>query len=118
MSDLTEHVLTAIRDEFGRQQEHGCPTLGWFDDEDPADTVIDGHVDLTALARAVVVARWQSVAKAPEDGAEVLTWNGWDRVAATYAADRGKFIRAGDYLYLEGVTHWMPLPPPPQTARP
>jgi hypothetical protein len=59
--------------------------------------------------------RWRPIAEAPRDGTRVLVWaapyddlEGFHTIAA-YHADAGWCV-----CELRYVTHWMPLPAPPE----
>lgn len=57
MTARQARILAAIRAELKRQWEVDQSNgLGYFDDDDPADAVIDGRVDLVALAGAAAEA--------------------------------------------------------------
>lgn len=85
-------------------------------------TGLDGST--TELANAVrawrmsggTVEGWQPIATAPkEDGASVLLWNRCDVFEGYWEAARD-FWAVSDGGYATPVpTHWMPLPPAPET---
>ena len=64
---------------------------------------------------------WQPIATAPKNK-EVLTLRGLfpGLQAVAINVPKGRDVRAGwvcvDGAYLTGVTHWRPLPPPPENA--
>ena len=53
-----DQIKEAIRAELRRQQSETYDAMGhwvdWFDNDDPDDWIIDGHVDPNALAMAVL----------------------------------------------------------------
>ncbi|MCD1644148.1 DUF551 domain-containing protein [Aurantimonas coralicida] len=57
---------------------------------------------------------WRSIETAPNDGTEVLLWDGacalcyWDNSLGWLENSRDSMV-SGEF------THWMPLPTPPQT---
>lgn len=66
-----------------------------------------------ATLRAQVEQKWQPIETAPKDGTQLLlTCVGWaEPVVAHWNAGAWD---DGDYCdYMTGLTHWMPLPPPP-----
>jgi len=59
---------------------------------------------------------WISVKnKTPEEGKDVLVSDGFPKyeIAAYRTFNNGQFFVCGSYT-LSGVTHWMPLPKPPE----
>jgi hypothetical protein len=54
--------------------------------------------------------------KLPDYGILVLTYSEWDGYSTDYATTAGKFTADTlvQYEGPQGVTHWMPLPPPPK----
>ena len=70
-----------------------------------------------AVASTALLGEWLPIATAPRDGTEILVWTGRAVVAAIWMS------RDGDYptwwpshagaLWSADVTHWLPLPPPP-----
>lgn len=65
---------------------------------------------------------WQSIESAPKDGRAIIVFHAaaakWSKVGPVRVASwRGGCWRAGsDFLGVDAVTHWMPLPPSPQTT--
>lgn len=64
---------------------------------------------------------WQPIGTAPKDGTWVLTYSGHGIHAAHYFSFLGwqLFETAeydNEYSTLDDVTHWMPLPSPPEAA--
>lgn len=71
---------------------------------------------------------WQPIGTAPKDGSWLMLWERfedvpfigrWDRVRFRWVASTAHYNTDGDAcvidtVYSEGVTHWMPLPPPPK----
>jgi hypothetical protein len=80
------------------------------------------------------MSEWQSIESAPKDGTLVLVSNGRDVAVGAYAVHRyyeyedepgapglfRKVLREEYALWdadgICGITHWMPLPPPPEGA--
>lgn len=78
------------------------------------------------------MSEWISVKeRLPDDDAEVLVWDGYrvthrgfarrgipcDRVPPNSFVDSQDIPNFGEEAYaVQGVTHWMPLPPPPTEA--
>ena len=65
---------------------------------------------------------WQQIETAPKDGTRILLcWEGHPTLAAH--VELGWFGRAGVFCNTYGKafsgkpTHWMPLPPPPETSK-
>lgn len=57
---------------------------------------------------------WRPIETAPKDGTEVLTYRKAGlRAVALWDVDYGHWL-VPDGAYLRDVTHWQPLPPPPQ----
>jgi hypothetical protein len=51
-------TLEIILKELHRQHDESRANgLGWFDDSDPREAVIDGRVDIVALAAAIDLSR-------------------------------------------------------------
>ena len=75
---------------------------------------------LTALSASG--AGWRDIATAPKDGTFVLLWD--ESIAYMPTIDRSGFVRTGRWVHSFGfgcadrrrVTHWQPLPLPPQEA--
>lgn len=63
---------------------------------------------------------WQPISSAPRDGTRILTWSGSHGVEVAQWTWNEKweiFATAeydNDWAILEGVTHWQPLPAPPE----
>lgn len=57
------------------------------------------------------MSEWQIIDTAPEDK-EVLVWNGKYIRSAIYHIDRWNSVDFAEYYY--DITHWMPLPEPPE----
>jgi hypothetical protein len=69
--------------------------------------------------------RWRPIATAPKDGTKVDLWSEvedritdakWHRGAwCTSESHVGGYVWSWDALSYQGrITHWMPLPPPPE----
>jgi hypothetical protein len=59
MIDVPLHlqpIVEAIVKELERQRDENGPALGWLDTDELERATVDGHVDLVALARAVLFA--------------------------------------------------------------
>lgn len=101
------------------------------------ETEMQAHNAITALRAALAapepnVPTWQPIETAPRDGSEVLLHEIYERLpvigwwsekrkrwyASTEVYDTDGDATVIDKLYTEGVTHWMPLPAPPQTKEP
>lgn len=70
-------------------------------------------------AQADQFGKWHSVDRSPEDMARVLVWvagEGWDvHRIGIYIAGFPAYVDDGpDGVPMDGVTHWMRLPPPPR----
>jgi hypothetical protein len=68
------------------------------------------------------MSKWKPIEKAPKDGTEVWAFNGTQQ-RMVWAEDEngGLWMDAEELLSCadpdpEQPTHWMPLPPPPETA--
>jgi hypothetical protein len=71
---------------------------------------------------------WQPIETAPKDGTQLLLWEQYDAepfigywhgrrdrwAASTTYYDTDGNACVVDRVCSDGVTHWMPLPPPPQ----
>jgi hypothetical protein len=60
---------------------------------------------------------WYDISSAPKEGTDILAWNGNSHhIVSSHGFDhdekRGHAWFNGD-VYINGITHWMPLPPPP-----
>jgi hypothetical protein len=70
-------------------------------------------------------AKWLPIDSAPKDGSILVIVRGWEPAVAWWDHDLGRFIYCetcadhGEFVNCEGndwpLTHWMPLPPPPET---
>lgn len=58
--------------------------------------------------------QWQPIETAPRDGTKVLVIDASGEME--FARFNGDFWET-DWDWMNGLTHWMPLPPPPETAR-
>jgi hypothetical protein len=78
-----------------------------------------------ALAAAPLVEGWQPIETAPKDGTRVDVWAFWPETLASERTANAYFDRTeGDwylgvfmshqYMMPPIITHWMPLPPPPE----
>lgn len=60
---------------------------------------------------------WQPIETAPRDGADILVWDG-DNISIAFGRSNGTFehvhFACGDIVE-SFPTHWMPLPPPPES---
>ena len=60
---------------------------------------------------------WQPIETAPKDGTWVLVCQGQNNIirSAKWSIDYDHWeVSSGAMSYIAGVTHWMPLPEPPQ----
>lgn len=85
--------------------------------EDPSGMEAEGRVEIARLALAGLAAQWRPIDTAPTDGSWILlarSDNGFvgegyrTRTFATFAANGFR---------IDDVTHWMPLPAPPEADR-
>lgn len=68
---------------------------------------------------------WQPIETAPKDGSEILVCNGIGRRAVThwmegrgfYAGQGGGYPASWTTIGDLALTHWMPLPPPPEVKK-
>lgn len=69
---------------------------------------------------------WSEIDSAPKDGTPILSWDGDVAVVVVYCRCKREWylVENSDYrphpeapVDWRGITHWMPLPPPPDTAR-
>lgn len=63
---------------------------------------------------------WQSIETAPRDGTEIIAYFGMTnpKYAESVRWSHGQWAWAQDGDYpLDGPTHWMPLPPPPEVGK-
>ena len=58
---------------------------------------------------------WETIITAPIDGTEILTYRNGLQAVAEWWPEENSWV-ATDGMMLVGVTHWMPLPPPPEGA--
>lgn len=62
---------------------------------------------------------WAAIETAPRDGSlfvGLYRWSARDKLRAaicSYDRDAGAFCEGADGVFLDGVVHWMPLPPAP-----
>jgi hypothetical protein len=110
--------LEIIIAELKRQYEASRGTgLGWFDAERPNEAVIDGRVDLVALAVALAGRKeWQPIDTAPKDGRRVLVWNpNWSAaIAAQWYGEDWRIVYTLQ-PFNHQPTHWRALPAPPSS---
>lgn len=77
-------------------------------------------VEACGFERVAPVSRWQPIATAPKDGKPVLVFHAacakWSKVGPVRVASwRGGCWRGDStFLGVDGVTHWMPIPTPPE----
>lgn len=57
---------------------------------------------------------WRPIATAPRDGKPVLLSFGEGTPAIAHWNGRGGWDDGDFYDHMEGFTHWMPLPAPPE----
>lgn len=123
MSDATEItniVFSALSDRKGFDQ--------WFDQiDDELQAEIKTEIAEAIAALRAQPAGWRPIESAPKDGTLLLLWESyedepfigrWHDFRSRWIASTAHYNTDGDACVIdtvcsEGVTHWMPLPPPP-----
>lgn len=59
-----------------------------------------------------LITQWQPIETAPRDGTDILLWCGW---FITGFFKDGRFYTEDGTNPIFGCSHWMPLPPPPES---
>lgn len=64
---------------------------------------------------------WQPIETAPKDGTAVLVYDGQDMTTVKWCSHwkTWDLIECGSFAsdgWTSGLTHWMPLPPPPSAS--
>ena len=63
------------------------------------------------------VSEWQPIDTAPQNGDHILAWDGEQHAVIAWSTrDQEWFLCDGQPAW-EGVTHWRPLPAPPDPAQ-
>ena len=102
---------------FGCGHEHNCSTQGCAILRNAV-----GHME-AALERATLTPpnEWVSVEeRLPEKNAQVLMWSAKWNIAEAGSYYNGRFwvySEIGDAYIADDITHWMPLPAPPEKEK-
>lgn len=81
------------------------------------------------VARLRAQVGWRPIETAPKDGTDILLWEKWGDVPFVgFWHAEGRWSYRSDHLYVNGdasldpnwndLTHWMPLPAPPDSDTP
>ena len=101
-------------------------------DQEEVEAIAEAIAELERLWAEVEARQWQPIETAPKDGRDLLLWEtgsyvpfvgawrdgrrpGWRCDTEHYDTDGNACVISK--LWQEGVTHWMPLPPPIDAAR-
>ena len=120
---ITEIMANAAKVDIGQQfnaeQLHDHET-DWVATGGTIDLSRTMQTAITALEQAGYQIdskdKWQPIETAPKDGTRILVWDDDTIETAYWAIFRSRWEHAWDGAELGAfeITHWMPLPEPPQ----
>lgn len=125
--DLRERLVGIICDAVKAQEPDGAIIHFSPPARDDRSAIIDGEIDLDAVADALLasglIPQWQDIESAPKDGTEIWAFNGEQARMKWISGDGyALWVYADDVLNdidpnPEQPTHFMMLPTPPSAER-